>query len=518
MTIRLLPFAVLASLVAGDGLFISVPGFAPGHASEAVPRDLTSFSIEFSSFPDYAGNKSDPNHFSHALLSNLKDITGVSSKIRVGGTTQDHALFYPDQVEAIKLVFEEPGADQPSTVQYGPAYFSTYQAWEGLEFIHGFNFAFNGTSDREQLQSVAMAACTSMGDGLYLSEVGNEMDFAPGWPNYYRPSNWTMGDYVTEWTSKSNLIAQTIEDNCPGVSTGFVAPSFIWTNYTGREPWSPAEAFRLGLGDNGLVKEIGVHNYMNVDSDTRFGVEGEDLQELLMNHSSVIGSVGPHVELARNLSYLGLPYVLSETNSIAGQGRINTTDVMGDALWVVDFTLWVGANNIKRIHFHQGTGYRYASWQPVTINTTQPTTRPPYYGHIMASRALGNSNDTRIVNLPLPRDTEAAYAIYEKDSLARIAILNMEESTSSATHRAHREYNLRLPKGFCGAKVERLMAAGSDSRTGITFGGISYDYELAGGKPVVVDETSTETHLSIAEDGRLRLTLPASSGALVTLF
>ena len=53
-----------------------------------VHRNFQSFSIEFSYFPDFAGNKSHPNEFSRALLENLEKITGVFPIIRVGGTTQ----------------------------------------------------------------------------------------------------------------------------------------------------------------------------------------------------------------------------------------------------------------------------------------------------------------------------------------------------------------------------------------------------------------------------------------------
>lgn len=56
--------------------------------TKPVANDLQSFSIEFSYFPDFAGNKSHPNEFSKTLLGNLKDITGIAPVVRVGGTTQ----------------------------------------------------------------------------------------------------------------------------------------------------------------------------------------------------------------------------------------------------------------------------------------------------------------------------------------------------------------------------------------------------------------------------------------------
>lgn len=59
-----------------------------------------------------------------------------------------------------------------------------------------------------------------------------------------------------------------------------------------------------------------------------------------MNHTSVVEHLAPHIELARNVAYRGHPYILGETNSIAAQGRDGETNVFGDALWLVDFSLW----------------------------------------------------------------------------------------------------------------------------------------------------------------------------------
>lgn len=67
---------------------VSVPSTAP--ASAGIPLDaFVSYSIEFSSFPDFAGNKTEPNTFSNNLLNNLGDLQGTKPHIRVGGNTQD---------------------------------------------------------------------------------------------------------------------------------------------------------------------------------------------------------------------------------------------------------------------------------------------------------------------------------------------------------------------------------------------------------------------------------------------
>jgi len=71
---------------------VNVPSGCPVNAG--VPLEAyMSYSIEFSSFVDFAGNTSVPNTFSNNLLNNLGNLTGTKPYIRVGGNTQDFALF-----------------------------------------------------------------------------------------------------------------------------------------------------------------------------------------------------------------------------------------------------------------------------------------------------------------------------------------------------------------------------------------------------------------------------------------
>lgn len=83
------------------------------------------------------------------------------------------------------------------------------------------------------------------------------------------------------------------------------------------------------------VSSAVTYNWHEADSNTYIG--------LLMNHTSVVGAVAVHLELASNLSYLGLPYTLDEVNGMALQGG-EITYSMGNALWTADFTLWTAAN------------------------------------------------------------------------------------------------------------------------------------------------------------------------------
>lgn len=77
--------ALLQQALAQQSPF-SVP--PPSKDTKPVPNDMQAFSIEFSYFPDFAGNKSQPNTYSKNLLENFKRITGAPPLVRVGGTTQ----------------------------------------------------------------------------------------------------------------------------------------------------------------------------------------------------------------------------------------------------------------------------------------------------------------------------------------------------------------------------------------------------------------------------------------------
>jgi hypothetical protein len=66
---------------------VPVPSTASG-AGAPVLKSFLSYSIELAFFPDFAGNKANPNTFSDTLLENLKGFQGSKPNVRVGGNTQ----------------------------------------------------------------------------------------------------------------------------------------------------------------------------------------------------------------------------------------------------------------------------------------------------------------------------------------------------------------------------------------------------------------------------------------------
>jgi hypothetical protein len=128
-----------------------------------------------------------------------------------------------------------------------------------------------------------------------------------------------------------------------------------------------------------------------------------------------------------------------------------------------------------------------------------------------------------IVNLPLPREREAAYASYVKGRLARVVVVNMDEFNATAGsefvdgyERPVEKYSLKLPHGVEGCfGMRRLLANGSDAVTGVTFDGFSYNFELEGGLPVRQTNVTSGETVDVGHRGMLEIDVPWSSAVVV---
>lgn len=255
-----------------------------------------------------------------------------------------------------------------------------------------------------------------------------------------------------------------------------------------------------------------------------------------MNHTSTVHSVAQHVNLSRVLNEQGLtkniPYILGETNSLYHQGKPGLSNSFGAALWGVDFNLYCASQSIRRTHMHQGTNYRYASWQPIQTDKATIGTKAPYYGNVMVAAMLrggdsdsegDSSSQIQVVNLPMPHETEAAYAAYVNGNLARIAVINMQEYNYTGTgepaaRRPSASYVFRLPDiSAKSLSVQRLLANGSDSITGISWDGWSYNYELKGGVPVRLGNVTIDETVDVGDEGAVEIRLPYSSAVMLSL-
>ena len=201
---------------------ISVDGSAPSGAG--VPLEaFVSFSIEFSSFPDFAGNTSHPNVFSNNLLNNIGNLTGTKPYIRVGGNTQDYAIFNSSllSLATIGIFNDSISPDYPTTLTFGPKFFQSYHTWPDVKFTHGFNLGRNSTAARHALIESVPYACKALEGGRLLHwELGNEPDlYSTSSQGAVRPPNWNEKWYVHQWLHWSRKIHAAMEKPCPNLAT-----------------------------------------------------------------------------------------------------------------------------------------------------------------------------------------------------------------------------------------------------------------------------------------------------------
>ena len=230
-----------------------------------------SFAIEFLFFPDFAGlspprrdgfsimilvgNYSSPNTFSDTLLNNIGNISGTKPYIRVGGNSQDMAIYDAALPTATKVTWVQSPSMHPEDISIGPSFFEGYSSFPGSKFIHGFNMrnATSAAAGWQSLLDTVPVACKALEGRLLWWEYGNEPDLYP------RPSSaWNDTTYVADWRNGTAAIQKQIARACPtmaaGDAYGYVGPSLLGTNNL-----HPTELYQIGLNDNGFIKQNTMH-------------------------------------------------------------------------------------------------------------------------------------------------------------------------------------------------------------------------------------------------------------------
>ena len=254
----------------------------------------------------------------------------------------------------------------------------------------------------------------------------------------------------------------------------------------------------------------------------------------LINPTSTFFSPTNPLFLAQLISFLdtaqySIPFTLDEANSLlnGAPAGLDLLSVFGSALWTVDYMLYCASVGLSRVHMQQGTGFLYNSWQPVAVpaKNISINTSPPYYGNVAVAAMLGDLTKAipRIVNVALQGmgDYASAYAAYVNgSSLVRIAIVDLREyNATSGAPRPSSNYTFVLPASLSisdGSEVvvQRLMAAGSDANTGITWDGWSYAYELNNGQPVKMTNVTTGEKV-VVSGGQVSVNMVHSSAAIL---
>ena len=181
------------------------------------------------------GNLTYSDPFSYNLLKNIGNLLGAMPYIRVGGLTQDFALYNASLKTATNGTYDpDISCDYPSTLYIGPSFFESYETWPGVKYSHGFNLALGANSSEgwQALVDTIPLACKALAHGkLYAWEYGNEPNnYASRTQGDVRPPTWNESTYVWQWLNGTDEIRRQVQKHCPDLAFNdrleFLAPSY----------------------------------------------------------------------------------------------------------------------------------------------------------------------------------------------------------------------------------------------------------------------------------------------------
>lgn len=496
-----LPCVALASarhaLMPRDGttlskLVLSGPASLPMDATPPLNPALASFSIETAFFEEYMGNQSYPNTLSQNLFENLKERTGVPAEVRIGGITADSTFWDPNQEAALYNFIDGTGALRNTTL--GPQFWNSVKLLpEGTKIVM--------TLDLESLNytgalDMAEAAWKGLGSRqISRFEIGNEPD------QYYL--NLDAQNYTATWEPWTVNISKALGINYPEFQVGATAIDPLWPYNT---PQADAQfdcvsALAAGANDGHTVTTCSEHTYQySVCDPIRAPVA---TLTNLVNHTRLAEYLDlwqPRIHSVR--TQLGPDaFVIGEFNSVSCSGRANVSNTFGQAMWLLDTTLYAASINVSRVYVHQGGPLAlqsstqlnhgglslYNLWYPVDNQNGPIQVFPSYSAYLFVTEAIGHSRSLRLSNIFPGRQangssiTTAAgdpsagqisvYGFWDEisanshDYPTKLALLNLEiynQTDSYPRPNITIDISAYLPKKTQEVMVKRLTAPGAD--------------------------------------------------------
>jgi hypothetical protein len=388
------------------------------HPANAISQNFQGLSFEnwiLSRNPEYL----DPNN--PVMLQLFKNLgPGV---IRMGGNSSDETDWTGDGFNAGSHfdVLTPAGIDKLSEFSHK----TNWQVIFGLNLGHdNINASIDETKYLYQ----------QLGTNLYALQIGNEPDY---FKLGYRPLNYSEQDYQTEWNANFTPIKTQI----PQVQFGGpdVSDNLGW-----------AETFAAGNSTNIIFLDA---HYYNDGPATSSSI---NCQTILSTDDTLI----PYLQGLDNASkQAGLPYRITETNSIWGGGKPGVSDAFAGTLWALDLMWSIAENNGQGINFHGGE----LVYSPIAVMPDgQCTAKAVYY----AMLAFKYGAEGGII-IPVSVDNKDldynAYACSTNGGYIMTIINKEQKKDLTLTINAGKTVN--------SINIMRLTAPAVNSTAGITFAG-----------------------------------------------
>ncbi|KAF7327878.1 Glycoside hydrolase family 79 protein [Mycena kentingensis (nom. inval.)] len=487
---------VLCSTLTGalaSTLTLSGPARLPLNSSSVHPA-LASFSIETAFFIQFIGNASAPNTLTRNLLQNLKDRTGTPAEVRIGGITADSTYWNASQEAAVVNFVDAAGTLFNTTI--GPGF------WEAARTLLPDDTKITMNLDLHDFKyEGALAVAQSAMDGLepgqlVALEIGNE-------PDHYSP-RLSASAYDASFVPWSKNITDALDLLGPMFQIAATAEDPLWP-YDAPGASSALDcvsALAAGGNSASTVNLCSEHTYQySVCDPVRTAVA---TLPNLVNHTRLAMYLDlwqPRIQSVR--AQLGPDtFVIGEYNSVSCSGKAGVSDTFGQALWLLDTTLYAASINVSRLYIHQGGPLalqsstqlnhgglsRYDLWYPTDALNGEKQVFPSYSAYLFINEAIGTSRTLRLANLwpgrqangssittaggDFTRGQSVVYGFWDvpkKDFPTKLALLNLEIfNQTQAGPRPTTTFDISafIPPRQRSVRVRRLQAAGAD----VTFG------------------------------------------------
>ncbi|KAH6695971.1 hypothetical protein BKA61DRAFT_711299 [Leptodontidium sp. MPI-SDFR-AT-0119] len=437
----------LVSTPVAEAAVYNVALVSPANAALVDPTPV-GVSFEFFMWPSYMTNVTPPVQ----CLKQLDKVYGQKTPIRIGGTTQDRALYDPDFKGYVNYHVDGP-LDPPLSLTYGPKFFDLIGEL-GAPTVLGLN---RGSNNRSNTFAALQVAKAKVARSLTAIELGNEPDvYAAIWN--LRPEPWTDVEEAAEQADWAQELINKWKSPLPILSAGVYAVSFQIT-----ATW-PTTRYLIETAFNSTIKSA-VKFYCNHLYTT---TEGRPLSDE-MNHAATVRSLAPQIDSVAAAASVGNRHIIGETNFHVDEPPQDRT--FGSALQTLDKSLLGVATGVQRLYFHQGT-VNSAPWNWWSNDLVEP----PFYGGYFAALALARSD--QIVAIDSGLDSYAQYVVYKRGKPIRAVMINTDYYSGTGV-RNSTTFTLTGLRGSKSLESLRLTAPSSDfifesgqrPGSGITVGG-----------------------------------------------
>lgn len=421
----------------------------PTEPGTPIPANFTGFSYDMAASIDTT-YLTPSNSVLVQLVANLG-----GGCLRIGGNSSDVLVWTGRPRNA------NTGMD--SLASSDVDHFAAFAKAVGWPVIFGLNL---GVYDTARAVSEAGYVSNSLGNDLAFFQIGNEPNDFIG--NGYRNSSYSYANFQSEWLQYFTAIRRVLPD---APFSGPVVSLHSW--------W--------------LSSFISAEHADIVSGDAHYYRTGPG-SDPAINCDSILY---PDPSLVSGLKALntGLPYRISECNTVYGGGKTGVSDVFASALWALDFMWTVAENKGQGVEFHGSQTSKYA---PIVMINGTVTPRPEYYA-LLAFHAAAHGNLVP-VDADFGQLNASAYACYS-DGVEYVIVVNKDTKNILFT----------IQPGMTAqtAQVLTLTAPGVTSADSVTFAGSRPD---ATGRFVPgMGTTFTPTQ------GNFIIGIPAGSAAVMVI-